>query len=410
MRWFLTLAFLFALPLIMVAQPDKLTLEKAINLAVENNPEIRKLQANLEEKRMQWRTQAGLDNPEFTYFKEGLGEGNDFDEQRIAVTQSFDFPSTAIFRHRAIKKEEKALEYELKARKRDLIAAVKKQYVQLLFSIYSKDLVIQKIDLSEELYNAAYSRNESGIGNGMELLNAEIRKAEASNDMDRADARFHEARYGLFNLIGMKIEDQKYTIQYSDTLRTNQEKINQDKALNFLEEQPEYKAASLNYDASLSKMREAKSNILPDLSLSYYKQDFGNGFDFHGFEVGVKLPLWIPLKHKGEVAMASARSQQNQWEQVRVKLQMKKEIETAWHGYEESLSTIHRFDKTIRSKANLLLDLTYEAYRIGEIDLITLLDAQQTYLRSQQTFYDALRNHYIQLIELEKYIGEEIVY
>ncbi len=410
MRWLLTLVFLLVLPLILVAQQEKLTLEKAITLALENNPEIRKLQANLEEKRMQWRTETGLDDPEFTYFKEGLGESNDFDEQRIAVTQSFDFPSTAIFRHKAIKKEEKALEFELKARKRDLTAAVKKQYVQLLFSIYSKELVIKKIDLSEELYNAAYSRNESGIGNGMELLNAEIRKAEASNDIDRADAQFHEARYGLFNLIGMKIEDQSYSIQYSDTLRTNQAKINQDKALDYLEEQPEYRAAALSSEASFTRVREAKSNILPDLSLSYYKQDFGNGFDFHGFEIGLKLPLWLPLKHKGEVAMANARSQQNQWEQVRVKLQMKKKIEIAWHGYEESLSTIHRFNKTIRSKANLLLDLTYEAYRIGEIDLITLLDAQQTYLRSQQTFYDALRNHYIQLIELEKYIGEEIVY
>jgi cobalt-zinc-cadmium efflux system outer membrane protein len=54
--------------------------------------------------------------------------------------------------------------------------------------------------------------------------------------------------------------------------------------------------------------------------------------------------------------------------------------------------------------------LSLERYRLGQIDQTSLLMAQQTYLSNQQRYYSSLRDYYIKLVELEKYIGEEIVY
>lgn len=394
------------------AQIDTLTLQSAIDMAIDNNPEINKLRASIEEKQQQWRLYTGIADPEFLYSKEGLSNSaeNTNYEQRFSVSQSIDFPTTIIFRQQAIKQELEAMKFQLKARKRDLKATVKNRYIDLLFSLYTIDLMNKKIQLTDELYNAAYSREESGVGTGMELLNAEIRQAEARNDLDNAQAMLHQSRYGLFNVVGLEIEDQSYDIRFADTLRTYSERIDQEKALDFLEEQPEYIAAQKKWQAAGKKLKEARSNILPDLSVGYFQQDFGNGFDFHGFEVGLKLPIWAPFKYQGEVKTAQARRRQLQWEKIRVKLMMKESIEKAWHGYENSVSTIDRFNKTISSKAELLQKLTMEGYRIGEINLLTLLDAQQTYLRSQQRYLKALRNHYKQLVNLEKYIGDEIVY
>ena len=67
-------------------------------------------------------------------------------------------------------------------------------------------------------------------------------------------------------------------------------------------------------------------------------------------------------------------------------------------------------DETIRSKAEKLQTLTLSAYRLGEIDLLNLINAQQIYLNSQQRYLSALRDYYIQLVELERFLDLELVY
>jgi len=54
--------------------------------------------------------------------------------------------------------------------------------------------------------------------------------------------------------------------------------------------------------------------------------------------------------------------------------------------------------------------LTLEAYKLGEIDLLNLLNAQQLYLDTRKNYLKVLQDYYLQLIELEKYMNKEIVY
>ena len=89
---------------------------------------------------------------------------------------------------------------------------------------------------------------------------------------------------------------------------------------------------------------------------------------------------------------------------------MKKQIENAWHGYEVSRSTIKRYGETILSKAEKLQALTLSAYRLGEVDLLNLINAQQIYLNSRQRYLSSLRDFYIQLVELEKFLDKDLVY
>jgi outer membrane protein, heavy metal efflux system len=58
----------------------------------------------------------------------------------------------------------------------------------------------------------------------------------------------------------------------------------------------------------------------------------------------------------------------------------------------------------------MLLELTQEGYRMGELDLLRVLESQRTYLEAEQQYYQSLKNYYLQLIELEKYLPNEIVF
>ena len=389
-----------------------LTIQEAVDQAILNNAQVNQMRSQLKQKNEAWRMQSGISAPEVNYLKEGInGKATDpFQEQRLTVSQTVDFPLTTAYRLKAIREEGNAMEYSITAQEREIKVGVKTRYIEVIYVLHLQKLRDQQLKLATELYNAVYTQFETGIGNGMDLTKAELQVAEANNDIDDARRQLHLARYGLFNLMGLPAENQKYTIQFMDTLSSTDVDISQIQALAVLTDQPLYKSSASELAASNYFLKEAKSNILPDIRFNLYKQDYGTGYNFNGFEVGLSFPIWYPLEQKGRINTTLARQDEIRWKQQEIRLDMKKQIEHAWHSYESSRSTIKRYDETIRSKAEKLQTLTLTAYRLGEVDLLNLINAQQIYLNSQQRYLSSLRDFYIQLVELEKFLGKDLVY
>lgn len=394
------------------AQDSLLTISQAVQSAYDRNAELQQLWAQLKQKENMWRTETGISAPEISYFKEGLsnGPGDPFDEQRFTISQEIDFPLTTSYRVKAIKEEAKALEYQIKAREREIKAEVKSNYIEVLYALHLQRSRQNQLKLAQDLYNAVYTKYETGMGNGIDLVNAELKLDEAKNDMDQSEWILHKARYGLFYAMGLPPEEQKYSIQFSDTLAAKNIEISQIFALAVQEKQPDYLASQMEFSASEYFLKEAKSNILPDIRFNFYKQDYGDGFNFNGFDIGLRIPIWYPFDQKGKIEIAHARQDEIQWKQQEIKLKMKKQIEYAWHNYSVSRNIVNRYNSNMKEKAAKLQSLTLRAYQLGEIDLLNLLNAQQIYLASEQRYLLALRDYYVQLVALEVYLEEDLVY
>ena len=406
MLWAVLLTFFYP------AKAQLLTIKDAVDQAIQNNAQINQMRSQLDQKKQEWRTQTGISSPEISYMKEGINNkaADPFQEQRLTVSQSVDFPLTTSYRLKALKEEEKAMEFNIQEEERKVKVGVKSRYIEVIYALHLQKLRDQQLKLATELYNAVYTQFETGMGNGMDLTKAELQVAESNNDIDAARSQLHQARYSLFMLMGLPPENQKYTIEFMDTLQSKDVEISQITALSVLTEQPSYKSSEKELAASGYFLKEAKSNILPDIRFNLYKQDYGTGYNFNGFEVGLSFPIWYPLEQKGRIKMNQARQEEIQWKQKEIRSGVKEQIEHAWHSYEVSRSTIKRYDETIRSKAEKLQSLTLSAYRLGEVDLLNLINAQQIYLNSQQRYLAALRDFYIQLVELERFLDLELVY
>ena len=389
-----------------------LTIRDAVDQAIQNNAKINQMRSELNQKKEEWRTQTGISAPEFSYMKEGINPKADqpFQEKRMTVSQSIDFPLTTSYRLKAIREEEKAMEFSIQEEERKVKAGVKARYIEVMYALHLQKLRDQQLKLATELYNAVFTRFETGMGNGMDLTKAELQVAESNNDIDDARRQLHQARYSLFMLMGLPPENQKYTIEFMDTLKNKDVEISQITALSVLTEQPAYQSSVKELDAAGYFLKEAKSNILPDIRFNLYKQDYGTGYNFNGFELGLSFPIWYPLEQKGRIRMNLARQEEILWKQKEIRSGVKEQIEHAWHSYEVSRTTIKRYDETIRSKAEKLQSLTLSAYRLGEVDLLNLILAQQIYLNSQQRYLSALRDYYIQLVELERFLNLELVF
>lgn len=394
------------------SQSEILNIEQAVKHGIDKNTEINQMRAVLQQKENEWRTLTGVEAPEISYLEEGMNSNaaKPFEERRWTVSQTIDFPLTTIYRLKANEREKQSLQFRLKAWEKEITFNVKKQYVEVLYALYFQKLSEDQYQLSEELYKATYSRFETGLGNGMDLTKADLQRAEAQNQLDEAEQMLHQARYSLFNEMGLPVAEQKYSIRFMDSLQTTDIDIAQIQALAQLDELPLYQSARMEYQAEQLRVKEARSNILPDLRFNLYKQNYGNGFKYNGFEIGMSIPVWLPFEQKGKIEIAKARESEIEWRQKSIELDMKMQIEHAWHSYKTSRSTIERYRETIRKKAGSLHELSLKAYRLGEIDLLNLISSQQIYLNSQKQYLLALRDYYLQLIALEKFLNQDLVY
>ena len=390
---------------------DVLTIEDAIDFAFKNNPSILSLENEIEIKKSEKWKSLGIDSPEIGYMKEGIESGKaGYFEKQFSISQSMEFPLTSIFNFSSKSNEISALELNFESKKRDLKVEVKSAYVEVLASISVEKLREQQLELSNNLYKAVFSRVEAGVSSELELLKASIKLDESKNDLKEASNEYHRSRYNLFNKVGIDPEEQSYTISFEDTLRFMELDLDQETILDLIPNQPEILSLDAKLNAADNKVSASWSNLLPKLNMSYFIQDIGNGYDYHGYEIGLSVPVWFMFNESQDIQIAKSESKIIEWKKREIILNQKKEIEVSWHSYETGKEKITRYNDNIRRRTKELLDLTFEGYQLGDIDLLNLLSAQETYLSSELKYLEALKNYYIQVIELEKYLGKVLVF
>jgi len=391
------------------ADINNLSVKTALEIAYQHNPGVNQLKNRIEAQRQQQGLSLGISDPQVTYAKEGMGQ-NTFTEQRWVISQSFDFPLTGYYRLKSEKANTSSLELQLQALKLQLKADVKSAYTELAFSIETSRLAMEQVELFRSLRDAAQSRSDLGESSEIDAMQADLQLTEAQNNMQKAYQNIMNARYNLFAMIGLDEEEQLYEINFSDTLQYVAISIRQDEILDKLNEHPRLQQITKRQEGASYNTMAAKSGYLPDINLKYYRQDFSNGFDFNAFEIGVSVPIWFGTNQTNRVQQTKARSREVDWQFQEEQLSIKRQAEQAWHGYETTRANITRFRKSIQAKSKELVDMTQKGYRLGELDLLTLLEAQRTYLRTQQAYYQTLRDYYLRVIELEQYLQTDIIF
>lgn len=388
---------------------NNLSVGKALEIAYMHNPRINQLQNQIEAQRQQESLSLGVQDPDLTYAKEGIGDGA-FSEQRWVVSQSFDFPLTGIYRFKGEKANTKSLDYQLQTLKLQIKVNVKKAYTRLAYAIESSHLARERVNLFTSVRDAARARADLGESSDIDAMQADLQLTEAQNSLERSFREVMNERYNLFEIIGLDEEQQTYDISFPDTLHYVDVSIEQDDVLNRLIDHPQMQQINEQKVAASYQTKAAKSSYLPDINLKYYRQDFGNGFNFNGFEVGFSVPLWFGINQSNNVQRSKASERVVEWQYIEEELSIKKQAEQAWHGYETSRANIDRFRSSIQEKSLDLVYMTQRGYRLGELDLLRLLEAQRTYLRTQQAYYETLRDYYLSVIELERYLQTDIIF
>jgi len=216
---------------------NNLSVDKALEVAYQQNPRIKKLENQVEAQRQQQGLNVGINDPEITYAKEGIGQGT-CSEQRWVISQSLDFPLTSYYRVKSAKASTSSLELKLQALKLQVRADVKAAYAKLAFAIESSHLAQERVNFFKSLRDAAKTRADLGESSEIDAMQASLQLTEAQNNMQMAYQNIMDARYNLFETVGIDKEKQTYEISFPDTLHYVAVDINQNEVLQQLQNHP----------------------------------------------------------------------------------------------------------------------------------------------------------------------------
>lgn len=399
-----------------------MTLERCIELALGNNPQINAafhdiLASDTRIKQVwsnyfpQLSWQTGYTRIRQLQLSDALGKNltfNYFILGQITFQQMlYDFGVTQ--NQATIKRlDYEAYKTTLGATINDVIYQTKDAYYNLLLAFESKKVAEDTVNKFEMFYNQAKAFYEIGMNPKVDVTIAEVNLSNAKLQLIQADNAVNLAIARLNNIMGVPFIDQ-YNVQ--ERLQYQPVDITFNKAVDIAREaRPELKLAELKVESANQTLKLVKKSYFPTLSVEGQYQLGGRswtnnyGYNFGGY---LNFPTVNGMLIKNEIQearylydkeLANARNTQNQ---------IYLEIQNAFLTLEEKKNQMPVALLGVKqSKENY--ELSYGRYRVGEANPTELKDAQINYQQAQLSYYTALYQYNLAKAALEKAVGKNL--
>ncbi len=236
----------------------------------------------------------------------------------------------------------------------------------------------------------------------LERMRLDIVLQAAKQTMDVAEGEYNEAAASFKALLAMPIDSELQLMPL--TLVLLPEKLASLEGA--LKTHPALEADKQTLLSAQAGIAVAKSQRFDDPTLTLFqaKDYFANSKQTGtGIMLSLQLPLWN--LNNGAVSQARARVHQ-----VRAELNLKqRELQTNLHKSYLHLGHLIEQAKHYRDKllqpAQKVFTLTRKGFAAGELNVLTLIDANNTYFDAQERYFELLQEGWLELAEVRKSAG-----
>ena len=399
-----------------------MTLDKCIELALGNNPQInaafhdilasdariRQVWANYFPQ-LSWQT--GYTKIKQLQLSDALGRNLTFNYYilgQVTLQQMlYDFGVTQ--NQATIKRlDYEAYKTTLSATINDVIYQTKDAYFNLLFAFENRRVAEDTVKKFEMFYNQAKAFYEIGMNPKVDVTIAEVNLSNAKLQLIQADNAVNLAVAKLINVMGVPFID-KYNVQ--ERLKYKPVDVTFNKSVEIARDaRPELKLAELKVESANQTMKLVKKSYFPTLSVEGQYQRGGKSWNSnYGYNIGgyLNFPTINGMLIKNEIKearylydkeIANAKNTQNS---------IYLEIQNAYLTLEEKKNQMPVAILGVK-QAKENYELSYGRYRVGEASPTELKDAQINYQQAQLTYYKALYQYNSSKAALEKAIGKNL--
>lgn len=381
-----------------------LTLEQAIALAEQNNPQLRVAAAQREGAEAGILTAKAYPNPEVaTMFGPQYsrlsrsGRGAPGLLQHYSFSQPLELPSLRKARLNAAEKVRASSELGIEGARLSVRGAVKQAFYQVLRERGELEVAQDNLKLIEDLRHRIEVQVEVGEAARLELVRAEAEVASARTLVRSAQMQLVTAVSILRATIGAptggRLEPHG-ELSEPISLPSLEDLLRQ-----VLARHPSLLQARADVETAEARLKTEHELKKPQPS-AYTEWEQQPDLGFIRFGVSLPVPLWN--KRQGPIAEAVAAVNHSRAVAEVRRLELTAALEQAYGQYEVATQQLNSYKEGVLREAEAALEAAEAAFRFGERGIIEVLDAQRVLRSVRSDYLSAQFDLQAALIELEQ--------
>lgn len=297
----------------------------------------------------------------------------------------------------------------LAASRQDVAFRLKTAWYLLFAAEQQVEASKKTVTTREALAHQAREFFKHGTRSKVEVARAEATLFAGKSLLIRAENNRDLARLELANAMGVMSLDDRPLLETETASNQVPENLAalRDEALNG---RSEMKRLAALRDAASGSLRSAKSGYLPSLSGTASYGEAAQSMLPEGkvwaLGVNLSLPVFSGFATQNQVREAEAQIQGTEAQQKTLRMQIGKEVDSAWLGIKESRARFEQNSKEMTA-AQESQRLAMERYREGLGTMVEAIDAQAQALNAETARIQAGYDEKIALARLDRALGKE---
>ena len=400
------------------AETQKLALPQVIEFSLQNNGDLKSFR---EEKgiRDAGKIRAGLlPNPTLD-FEAGTGAltGSSAENSlSLGVSQEFYLAGKREKRLAVAERELNMYRWQLADRERLLREEVKTTFCDVLLTQQRIALSDRSIALNQQLLDVSKERLAAGDIPELEMNLVKVELARSEGFRIDAEKALNRNQAKLRTLMGLSPGESPSIagVLETDIVLTNNLLDLKQLALG---KRPDLKALEAEKGRAESDIILAQAEGIPNITAGLAVSRDTTAMEIGGVEgkdtayiIGLKLSMPIPVFDRNKAGVQEARAKRSSTENrlLAATRNTEREIETAYASLLNAEKVISLYKSSIIPQLEENLKLTQEAYRLGEVGILAVIQEQKKFFEVSEGYLTALHDRQIALVKLESASASEL--
>jgi cobalt-zinc-cadmium efflux system outer membrane protein len=392
---------LCSISMIGLAESEKLTLDRALDLARQNSPRLRAAEKQIEAAK-QAAAAAGLwKSPELEFEAEGVGGDNrgfDSTEYTVGLKQEFPLGGKGPKERAVAQQTVAAFSQASRQEVLELEEDVRRVFIELMTQQEIVKVRSEQEQLGRAFVEVAQRRLEAGGGSELEVVQAELALAEIRLAQTCCFGDLKAEQEKLASLLNMPFEDlPEATGAYYE--------LDSVDALTLDDNFPALRKLAAEEEMLRAQALRDRAGDIPDVTLGAgVRHDSGSKIDT--FLFSASIPLTFNRRGRTQSAAGLLRAEAVLAKREETRRALERELKSLKALYEGIRAQVELSKKELIPKAEQAYELSRKGYETGRFSWLELIAAQQNLAEIRINHIETLREAHLIRAELSKFMKE----
>ncbi len=411
-KYFAFFVFVIAIFLIIshsvFAEEKPLSLDRAVNEALERNPEILAAKRAYEAANARIWQAASLSDPVlgFEYDKIDADRALTGEPMKMySLSQDIPFPTKLYLRAKIASKMARMAYENYKAKEKSIIAQTKSAYAELFLTYRTAVIQNENKSILGQFSSSAETRYSANRGTQADALKAQIELAKIDAELIMLEQKRLTSQAKLNVLMNRDPREELGEPVAVEPVNFN--KPIDELYLDAKHNNPELKAYSYAIDRGRAAYDLSLNEFMPDFEVKFrqmVKRDRVDEKSWAGM-LGVTVPLWFFQKQAFGVKEMRSELEMLQAEYRAKENMILFDVRDAYARVEANKKIVELYETAFLPQADQTVKAALKGYESGQADFLTLLDSQRMLTEFKLDHYKTILEFRIALADLERTVG-----